>query len=146
MRRLKKELRDILADPNEMWTVEPRGDEDLFKWVCMIKGPIDSPYEGGVFYLDMDIPDTYPFRAPKVKFLTPIYHPGVSRCGCICLDILDNMWSPAITIIKLVKSLFCMLADPDFSDPIVPQVSDMYNQDKSLFDKTCREWVRKYAT
>ena len=145
VKRLKKELSNILANEDERWTAEPRGDEDLFKWVCTIKGPKGSFYEGGVFYLDMVIPPTYPFRPPRVRFLTPIYHPCINENGSICLDMLDHSWSPAITIIKLFDCLSHLLAHPDFHDPIFPRVSDMYYKDESLFYKTCKEWIQKYA-
>ena len=148
VKRLKRELNMILANTDEMWTAEPRGDEDLFNWVCTIKGPKGSFYEGGVFYLDMVIPQNYPFRPPIVKFLTKIYHPDVNESGSICshcFDILGDNWSPAITIIKIFDRISHLLAHPDFSNPIFPQVSAMYNKDKSLFYKTCREWIQKYA-
>ena len=58
----------------------------------------DSPYSGGVFFLAIHFPTDYPFKPPKVNFTTRIYHPNINSNGSICLDILRDQWSPALTI------------------------------------------------
>ena len=65
-----------------------------------IMGPSDSPFQGGVFFLNIHFPSDYPFKPPKVSFTTRIYHPNVNSNGSICLDILNAQWSPALTISK----------------------------------------------
>ena len=60
----------------------------------------DSPYSGGVFFLTIHFPTDYPFKPPKVNFTTRIYHPNINSNGSICLDILRDQWSPALTISK----------------------------------------------
>lgn len=60
----------------------------------------DSPYSGGVFFLSITFPTDYPFKPPKVSFQTKIYHPNINANGSICLDILRDQWSPALTISK----------------------------------------------
>ena len=70
---------------------------DLFKWQIVIEGPKGTPYEGGVFYMQMDFPQDYPFRPPKCRFTTKIYHANIYDNGNISLDILSSMWSPALT-------------------------------------------------
>jgi len=60
----------------------------------------DSPYSGGVFFLSITFPTDYPFKPPKVSFSTKIYHPNINANGSICLDILRDQWSPALTISK----------------------------------------------
>jgi ubiquitin-protein ligase len=61
---------------------------------------VDSPYAGGVFFLKIKFPTDYPFKPPKVNFETKIYHPNINGDGAICLDILRDQWSPALTISK----------------------------------------------
>lgn len=65
----------------------------------------DSPYSGGVFFLAIHFPTDYPFKPPKVNFTTRIYHPNINSNGSICLDILRDQWSPALTISKGQPSL-----------------------------------------
>ena len=60
----------------------------------------DSPYSGGVFFLSITFPTDYPFKPPKVSYQTKIYHPNINANGSICLDILRDQWSPALTISK----------------------------------------------
>lgn len=64
-------------------------------------GPPDSPFQGGVFFLNIHFPADYPFKPPKISFTTKIYHPNINSQGGICLDILKNAWSPALTISKV---------------------------------------------
>jgi ubiquitin-conjugating enzyme E2 D/E len=67
-------------------------------------GPGDSPYSGGVFFVMIHFPPDYPFKPPKVQFQTKVYHPNVNSQGSICLDILKEQWSPALTISKVGPS------------------------------------------
>ncbi len=50
-------------------------EENLRYFNVMVLGPQQSPYEGGVFKLELFLPEDYPMAPPKVRFLTKIYHP-----------------------------------------------------------------------
>merc|ERR1712070_578742 len=84
-KRINKELQDLGKDPPANCSAGPVGD-DLFHWQATIMGPPDSPYTGGVFFLNINFPPDYPFKPPKVSFTTKIYHPNVNSNGSICLD------------------------------------------------------------
>jgi len=77
--------------------------------VLTISRQSDSPYSGGVFFLAIHFPTDYPFKPPKVNFTTRIYHPNINSNGSICLDILRDQWSPALTISKGTLSLTLIL-------------------------------------
>jgi len=108
-------------------------------------GPPDSPYEGGVFFLDIQFPQDYPFKPPKVRFTTKIYHCNVNDQGGICLDILKGEWSPALTVSKVLLSICSLLTDPNPDDPLVADIARVYKNDKNKHDETARQWTRKYG-
>lgn len=112
-----------------------------------IKGPVGTCYEGGVFGVEIIIPDGYPFEPPKMKFTTKIWHPNVSsQTGAICLDILKDQWSPALTIKTALVSLQALLSAPEPTDPQDAQVAQQFLNDRSTFDSTATFWTSTYAT
>mmetsp|Transcript_50034 Transcript_50034/g.82947 ORF Transcript_50034/g.82947 Transcript_50034/m.82947 type:complete len:148 (+) Transcript_50034:66-509(+) len=144
-KRINKELQDLGKDPPSNCSAGPVGS-DLFHWQATIMGPPDSPYQGGVFFLNIHFPTDYPFKPPKVNFTTRIYHPNINSNGAICLDILNSQWSPALTISKVVLSICSLLTDPNPDDPLVPEIARIYKQDRGKYETTAKEWTRKYAT
>ena len=94
--RIQKELADITLDPPPNCSAGPKGD-NIYEWRSTILGPPGSVYEGGVFFLDITFTPEYPFKPPKVTFRTRIYHCNINSQGVICLDILRDNWSPALT-------------------------------------------------
>jgi len=108
-------------------------------------GPDDSPFSGGVFFLNIHFPTDYPFKPPKCNFTTRIYHPNINSNGSICLDILKDQWSPALTISKVLLSISSLLTDANPDDPLVPEIAHIYKSDRAKYEATAREWTRKYA-
>ena len=141
----RKELTDLGNDPPANCSAGPVGD-DMFNWQATIMGPPECPYSGGVFFLNINFPSDYPFKPPKVHFTTKIYHCNVNSNGAICLDILKDQWSPALTISKVLLSISSLLTDPNPNDPLVPEIAQVYLKDRAKHDATAREWVQKYAT
>ncbi|KAL3624407.1 E2 SUMO-conjugating protein ubc9 [Castilleja foliolosa] len=143
-RRISKELKDMQRDPTTSCSAGPVG-EDMFHWQATIMGPQDSPFAGGVFFVTIHFPPDYPFKPPKVAFRTKVYHPNINNNGSICLDILKEQWSPALTISKVLLSICSLLTDPNPDDPLVPEIAHMYKSDKAKYEKTAWTWTQKYA-
>ncbi|XP_072912543.1 ubiquitin-conjugating enzyme E2 D4-like isoform X1 [Hemitrygon akajei] len=144
LRRIQKEYQDLERDPPALCSAGPVGD-DYFHWQATIMGPSDSPYQGGVFFLNIQFPSDYPFKPPKVSFTTKIYHPNINSNGSICLDILRSQWSPALTLSKVLLSICSLLCDPNPDDPLVPEIAHTYKSDREKYNKLARDWTNKYA-
>lgn len=145
LKRINKELSDFTKDPPANCSAGPVGD-DMFNWQATIMGPQDSPYAGGVFFLNITFPPDYPFKPPKIHFTTKIYHCNVNSNGAICLDILKDQWSPALTITKVLLSVSSLLTDPNPHDPLVPDIAQQFLKDRNKHDAVAREITQKYAT
>lgn len=135
----------FISQPPENCSAGLDGD-DLFKWQATILGPKNSPYEGGLFFLSILFPKDYPFKAPRVTFQTKIYHCNINDQGGICLDILKDAWSPALTAAKVLLSISSLLTDANPDDPLVPDIARTYKNNRAEHDKIAREWTMKYAS
>ena len=114
-----------------------RKDGEERKLIGKIKGPSGTSYEGGVFEVDIELPPQYPFEPPKMKFVTKVYHPNISsQTGAICLDILKDNWSPALTIKTALLSLQALLCSPEPNDPQDAEVANIYKKDRKAFEQT----------
>ncbi|CDP12118.1 unnamed protein product [Coffea canephora] len=166
-KRILKELKDLQKDPPTSCSAGPVA-EDMFHWQATIMGPPESPYAGGVFLVTIHFPPDYPFKPPKelqkfsrkscslqfvdtryfisnVAFRTKVFHPNINSNGSICLDILKEQWSPALTISKVLLSICSLLTDPNPDDPLVPEIAHMYKTDRNKYETTARSWTQKYA-
>jgi len=142
--RLKKELDELIKNPPTNCSAGSV-DNDLFYWKASITGPESTPYYGGIFSLDIHFPVDYPFKAPKCNFTTKIYHPNINSAGSICVDILRDNWSPALTISKILLSISSLLNDPNPDDPLEADIADEYKNNKKLFEETAKSWTMIYA-
>ena len=144
-KRLLQEIKEIQKSELIQITAGPKSESNLYEWSAILLGPEDSPYEGGVFKLDIHFPNNYPFKPPKVEFVTKIYHPNINSRGSICLDILKGQWSPALTIIKVLLSISSLLTDPNPDDPLEPTIAQIYKNNREAYNTTAKAWVEKYS-
>ncbi|WVW84562.1 hypothetical protein I302_106596 [Kwoniella bestiolae CBS 10118] len=144
-KRIKKEIADLSKENLGAISLQPN-ESNIFNWKAILPGPTGSPYEGGVFEVDVKVPEDYPFSPPHLHFVTKVYHCNIASTGAICLDLLKHAWSPALSLYKVILSLSSLLTDPNPSDPLVPAIAQEYKRDRKKHDATAREWVKKYAT
>ncbi|XP_029038966.1 uncharacterized protein LOC114874143 isoform X1 [Osmia bicornis bicornis] len=142
--RLHSELKSLRIDPPEGIEATPL-DQMCCHWQATITGPVGSPYEGGLFYLYLQVPCSYPLYPPIVRFLTKILHPNVSRHGDVGIDSIHHNWSLALTISKVLISVQSLLTDPYCQVCMEPELGEMYLNDRERFDEIARAWTWRYA-
>lgn len=143
--RLNRELKQISKNSTENISVGLK-DDNILEWEATLIGPTQTPYEGGIFKLRLLFTDDYPFKPPKITFTTRIYHPNINRQGVICLDILKNNWSPALTVGKILLSICSLLSDPNPNDPLDSDIANVYKTNIELFNKNAKEWTINFAS
>ena len=118
----------------------PRAD-NIIAWKAVIFCPVDTIWDGGVFRLSIEFSEEYPNKAPKVMFLTNVFHPNVYENGDICLDILQNQWSPIYDVSAILTSIQSLLSDPNPNSPANSEAAKLYSDDRSLYNQRVQEVV-----
>ncbi len=141
--RLKRELQNLIKNPPPNIEAAPQA-ENLFLWEVIITGPVDTPYEGGKFKLEVIFPQEYPFHPPKVKFITKIFHPNINLKGGICLGILQD-WGASLTIKTVLLTICALLMTPNPDDPLMPEIANLYKTDRPRYFDLAKKWTQEHA-
>ena len=137
LKRLQKELRSFVLDPPEGLQLLKDGEsENLGVWKVRLNGPPNTLYAGEEFTLQFKFGMKYPFDSPEVTFIgesIPV-HQHIYSNGHICLSILTDDWSPALSVEAVCLSVISMLASAkEKSRP----------PDDSFYVKTCSKNPKK---
>ncbi|MCO5552629.1 hypothetical protein L7F22_006144 [Adiantum nelumboides] len=148
--RLQRELKMLLSDPPPGVSAWPCDGHNLTHLSAQIHGPEGTVYANGVFKLDIQVPERYPFEPPNIKFNTPVYHPNIDNGGRICLDLLNlppkGAWRPSLNLSILLASIGLLLADPNPDDGLMGDITAEYKHDRLSFDAKARNWTELYAS
>ncbi|KAF5019096.1 hypothetical protein F66182_8909 [Fusarium sp. NRRL 66182] len=146
-RRILKELRDIEADHDSSGVnAHAVAEGNITRLKGTFPAPPDTPYSGGTYQVNIEIPEEYPFKAPFITFDTKIWHPNVSsQTGAICLDTLSSNWSPVQTIKTVLLSLRMLLEFPNPADPQDAEVAKMMIDDPERYALMAHEWAVQHA-
>lgn len=134
---------DFMSNPVEGCTVYVNED-NCFGWKAVMTG-LPYPYDGGIWVLTIDFPHDYPFKPPRIRFTTPVYHCNISNDGNICLDVLKDQWSPAITISTAMRSIKELLFDCNSDDPLDTFKAQLYRDNKGAYQRAAKEHTERFA-
>ena len=105
--------------------------------------PDDTAWEDGTFKLTLEFTEEYPNKAPTVKFVTKMFHPNIYADGSICLDILQNQWSPIYDISAILTSIQSLLCDPNPSSPANSEAARLYGENRREYERKVKEVVEQ---
>ena len=146
-KRLRKEAADAQRSTEPDLVLAPQRD-NLQSWRAWVAGPTDTPFEGGVFELELNIGVRYPLAPPVVRVTTPLFHPNIhDRTGEVCLDILKEAWSPAWTLVSVVRAVRALLAAPNADSPLNCDAGNLLRAgDVDGFARIARRMVVEHAS
>ncbi|CAD5115451.1 unnamed protein product [Dimorphilus gyrociliatus] len=144
-RRLAKELSDIKTSGLKTFRDIEVDDANILSWKGIIL-PDSAPYNKGAFKIEIHFPAEYPFKPPKITFVTKIYHPNIDEKGQVCLPIIstDN-WKPATRTDQVIQSLIALVNDPEPEHPLRADLAEEFTKDKRKFMKNAEEHTKKWA-
>ncbi|KAB5591569.1 Rnu3ip2 protein [Ceratobasidium theobromae] len=134
-RRLIRDFKRLSSDPPDGISGAPCPD-NIMLWNAVIFGPADTPFEDGTFKLILTFDESYPNKPPTVKFLSKMFHPNVYANGELCLDILQNRWSPTYDVAAILTSIQSLLHDPNPNSPANAEAAALYRENM-------KEYVRR---
>ncbi|KAI8975682.1 ubiquitin conjugating enzyme 1 [Mycotypha africana] len=144
MKRVANEIKDVTEDKTANIRIYVPNESNLYHSIASITGPPGTPYEGS--HMSEKFPCIHPFEPPEIKFITKVYHPNVSsQTGVICLDVLKNNWTPAMTLRIALMSIQALLDSPDPDSPQDAEVAKVYKSNRSAFIAEAKKWTDFHA-
>jgi len=137
-----RDFKRLQTDPPTGISGAPSVD-NIMLWSAVIFGPDETPWEGGTFKLSLTFTEDYPNKAPQVKFITKMFHPNIYADGAICLDILQNQWSPIYDISAILTSIQSLLTDPNPQSPANSEASKLYVENKGEYNRRVKAIVEE---
>eukprot|EP00002_Diphylleia_rotans_P026799 TRINITY_DN535_c0_g3_i1.p1 TRINITY_DN535_c0_g3~~TRINITY_DN535_c0_g3_i1.p1 ORF type:complete len:172 (-),score=37.47 TRINITY_DN535_c0_g3_i1:137-652(-) len=139
-RRLMRDFKRLRTDPPQGVSGAPL-ENNIMTWNAVIFGPEDSPWEDGTFRLKIDFTEEYPNKPPIVKFISKMFHPNIYADGSICLDILQNQWTPIYDVAAILTSIQSLLSDPNPNSPANNEAARLYQENRREYELRVRDIV-----
>ena len=142
--RIAHEYKSII--PNEYYSIIP-DEENMFKCTGILFGPVDTCFEGGIWYFEINFPNEYPLKPFEFKFTSKFPHPNIYQDGKMCISILHDgidetgyenssiRWSPVQNINSVLMSIISMLNDPNLDSPADVDMTKLWRDNRKEYNK-----------
>ena len=122
-------------------------NDNIQEFFVHFKGPKESPYEGGVWKVHVELPEAYPYRSPSIGFVNRIFHPNVDEmAGSVCLDVINQTWSPMFDLINVFEVFLPqLLLYPNPTDPLNGEAAALLMREPEQYNRKVKEYVQRYA-
>ncbi|XP_025414544.1 ubiquitin-conjugating enzyme E2-17 kDa-like [Sipha flava] len=141
-RRIMRDFKKLQEDPPAGISGVPTNN-NIMIWKAVIFGPHDTPFEDGAFKLIIEFTEEYPNKPPTVRFISKMFHPNVYADGGICLDILQNRWSPIYDVAAILTSIQSLLSDPNPNSPANSMAAQLYKENRREYEKRVKFCVEQ---
>ncbi|KAK2613066.1 ubiquitin-conjugating enzyme E2 H [Conoideocrella luteorostrata] len=153
--KLMSDYEVTLVNDNSAWTTNfgLTAANHAQEFFVRFKGPAETPFEGGLWKVHVELPDTYPYKSPSIGFVNRIFHPNIDeltasdRSGSVCLDVINQTWSPMFDMINIFEVFLPqLLRYPNPTDPLNGEAAALLIREPKSYDAKVKEYVQKYAT
>ncbi|KAK3381520.1 ubiquitin-conjugating enzyme/RWD-like protein [Podospora didyma] len=154
-RRIETDVMKMLMSDYEVTLV----NDNMQEFYVRFKGPAETPFEGGVWKVHVELPDQYPYKSPSIGFVNRIFHPNIDELsGSVCLDVINQTWSPMFEMINIFEVFLPqLLRYPNPTDPLNGEAAALLMREPKNYDikvkgtsiygtRRWNRYVQKYAS
>ena len=135
-----REKHSCVVCPFRLLSSPPSSPDPLERFPVFFPLP---PLSGGVFSLRITFGEQYPEKPPRVRFTSEVFHPNVYGDGTLCMDIIQDQWTPVHNVCTLLTSIQSLLTDPNPASPANPEAAQLFQEDLSGYNRRVRRLAQK---
>merc|ERR1711977_776808 len=142
-RRIETDVMKMLMSDYEVTLV----NDNMQEFYVRFKGPEETPFQGGLWKVHVELPDQYPYKSPSIGFVNRIFHPNIDESGSVCLDVINQTWSPMFDMINIFEVFLPqLLRYPNPTDPLNGEAAALLMREPRSYDARVKEYIAQYAT
>ncbi|WVQ76054.1 ubiquitin-conjugating enzyme E2 8 [Cryptococcus sp. DSM 104548] len=120
----------------------------MSEFYVLFHGPSETPFEGGVWKIHVELPEQFPYKSPSIGFMNKIFHPNIDEMsGSVCLDVINQTWSPMFELINIFEIFLPqLLRYPNAADPLNGEAASLLMRDPKAYARKVESYVKQFAS